>query len=110
MHIAGRRLAPSSEAAYARWVRKNALAWIRKGRIPPFQSLGRAVDHALLYVVNKNMRRASRLAENLGFTGTAKRWREAADSVNNKLVVSRRYAITWALQEAIKNYTRQGQA
>ena len=104
LHAAGGRLSQSSEIAFYQWVRRNAASWLRKGRIPPFVSLGRAVDFFILRFLVPSVRWIGRRLGMLGFEKARKWGRRVSLNLVQALLGSRRYATTWAIEEAMKKY------
>ena len=110
-------LSEKSDSDYRSWIWRNAFAWWRKGRIPPYPVLGQSFEKLLVYGVVQPLRRLvipvlRRLADFAdsdslrsivdNIRQTAARWEEMP-------ILFRRYTFPWALEKSLDKYREKSQ-
>jgi hypothetical protein len=107
-------LLKKSLADYERWIRRNASAWMRKGRIPPYPTLGHCFDRFLVVGVIWPIRRVvipvfRRLAILSGFDFMRDfvNWlRNTVEHLQQSALFFRRYTFPWALERSCQKYRK----
>jgi len=105
-------LTEKSDSDYRNWLRRNAYAWWRKGRIPPYPVLGQCFEKLLVYGVVQPMRRLlipvlrrlSDLVDSDSLRNIVNNIRETAARWEDTPIFFRRYTFPWALEKSVEKY------